>query len=67
LLVAALKYEDVRLLNIEEDRVMHQEIILKNFGRVRDIGMDPDGNVYVVVNSPDRILKLTPLGERRSQ
>ncbi len=44
---------------------MHQELILKNFGRVRDIGLDPGGNVYVVVNQPDRVIRLSPIGERR--
>jgi len=67
LLVCALKYEDVRLLNIYEDRVMHEEVILKNFGRVRDVGMDPEGRVYVVVNEPDRVLRLSYLGERIGQ
>lgn len=67
LLVGALKYEDVRILNIVEDRVMHQEVILKNHGRVRDIGLDPDGNVYVVVNDPDRVFRLSPIGERQGQ
>jgi glucose/arabinose dehydrogenase len=37
LLVGALKYEEVRLLNIEDERVMHQEVILKGVGRVRDV------------------------------
>lgn len=67
LLVGALKYEEVRLLDIEADRVMHQEVIFKNFGRVRDIGLDPEGNIYVVVNKPDRIIRLTPLAERTGQ
>ncbi len=67
LLVGALKYEDVRILNIEKDRVMHQEVILKNYGRVRDIGLDPNGNVYVVVNDPDRVIRLSPIGERKGQ
>jgi len=67
LLVGALKFEEVRLLDIEADRVMHQEVIFKNFGRVRDIGLDPEGNIYVVVNKPDRIIKLSPLSERRGQ
>jgi glucose/arabinose dehydrogenase len=65
--VGALKFEDVRILDIEGDRVLHQEVILKNFGRVRDIGMDPAGNVYVVVNKPDRVIRLSPLGDRQSQ
>jgi glucose/arabinose dehydrogenase len=67
LLVGALKFEDVRLLDIEENRVMHQEVILKNYGRVRDIGLDPDENVYVVVNQPDRIIRLSFGGERSGQ
>ena len=64
LLVAALKYEEVILLDIFDDRVMHQQVILKNAGRVRDTGMDPEGNIYVVLNKPDRIVRLSPLGKR---
>jgi len=67
LLVGALKFEEVRLLDIEADRVMHQEVIFKNFGRVRDIGFDPEGNIYVLVNKPDRIIRLSPLAERTGQ
>jgi glucose/arabinose dehydrogenase len=67
LLVGALKYEEVRLLDIEADRVMHQEVIFKNFGRVRDIGFDPEGKIYIVVNKPDRIFRLTLLAERTGQ
>ncbi|HSO87484.1 MAG TPA: PQQ-dependent sugar dehydrogenase, partial [Draconibacterium sp.] len=43
LLVGALKYEEVRLLDIENDRVMHDEVILKGQGRVRDVQTGPDG------------------------
>lgn len=67
LLVGALKFEDVRILDIEGDRVMHEEVIMKNYGRVRDIGLDPDGNVYVVVNQPDRVIRLSFEGERLGQ
>ena len=61
LLVGALKYEEVRLLDIQDDRVMHQEIILKNAGRVRDVCSAPDGAIYVVTNGPDTLLKMTPV------
>lgn len=60
LLVGALKYEDVRVLDIEKNRVMHEEVILKNAGRVRDVVCGPDGAIYVVLNSPGTILRLTP-------
>jgi glucose/arabinose dehydrogenase len=60
LLVGALKYEEVRLLDIEGDRVIHDEIILKGQGRVRDVQTGPDGAIYVVLNDPGTILKLMP-------
>lgn len=60
LLVTALKYEEVRLLNVKEDRVLHDEIILKNAGRVRDVACGPDGAIYPVLNNPGTILRLTP-------
>ena len=60
LLVGALKYEDVRLLDIENDRVMHDEIILENAGRVRAVVCGPDDAVYVVLNDPGTILRLVP-------
>ena len=60
LLVGALKYEEVRLLDIEGDRVMHDEVILKGAGRVRDVSTGPDGAIYVVLNDPGTVLRLSP-------
>ncbi len=60
LLVGALKYEEVLLLDIEKDRVMHEEMILKGQGRVRDVQTGPDGAIYVVLNDPGTVLKLMP-------
>ena len=60
LLAGALKDEDVRLLDIEDNRVMHEEVILKNAGRVRDVVCGPDGAIYVVLNNPGTILRLVP-------
>ncbi len=60
LLVGALKFEEVQLLDIEEDRVMYGQTILKNAGRVRDVTTGPDGAIYVVLNRPDKIIRLSP-------
>jgi len=60
LMVGALKYEEVRLLQIEGDRVVHQEVIVKNQGRVRDVSTGPDGAIYVVLNNPGTVIRLTP-------
>ena len=59
-LVGALNYQEVRLLDIANDRVMHQEVILKDKGRVREAAVGPDGAIYVVLNEPDQVLRLTP-------
>jgi glucose/arabinose dehydrogenase len=63
LLVGALKYEEVRLLQIEEERVVHEQVILKGAGRVRDVSTGPDGAIYVVLNTPGTVLRLTPESE----
>ena len=47
MLVTALKYEEVRMLQIEDERVVHEEVILKGQGRVRDVSTGPDGAIYV--------------------
>lgn len=58
LLVGALKYEEVRLLQIEEERVVHEQVILKGAGRVRDVSTGPDGAIYVVLNNPGTVVRL---------
>jgi len=63
LIAGALKYEEVRILNIEDNRVLTDEVILKDYGRVRDVTCGPDGAIYVVVNEPDKILRLIPMEE----
>jgi glucose/arabinose dehydrogenase len=61
LMVGALKYEEVKLLHIDEDRVIHEQTIVKNLGRVRDVQTGPDGAIYVVLNNPDKVIRLTPI------
>ncbi len=63
LLVAGLASRDLRLLTIEGGRVLHEEVILQGLGRVRDVSNGPDGAIYVALNSPDEILRLSSAGE----
>ncbi len=66
LLVANLKDRDVRLLSLAGTRVIHEEVLLKDYGRAREAVSGPDGAVYVVVNTPDEILRMSSSG-RASQ
>lgn len=60
LLVGALKFEELRRLDIEGSKVKEQEILLKKYGRIRNIKFGPDGALYVVTNSPDAVLRIVP-------
>ena len=60
LLVGALKFEEIRRLVIDGDQVLEQEILLKGYGRIRDLKTGPDGALYVITNAPDSLLRITP-------
>jgi glucose/arabinose dehydrogenase len=62
LFAGGLAMETVRRLVIHEGRVIHDEEIVKGLGRVRDVCCGPDGCLYIVHNTPDRILRLSNLG-----
>lgn len=42
--------------------VSERETLVRGLGRVRDVVCGPDGTVYVVLNGPDRVLRLAPAG-----
>lgn len=60
LLVGALAFEEIRRLVIEDHQVTSQEMILKGVGRVRDLKIGPDGALYVLLNTPDMVLRIAP-------
>ncbi|WP_395806768.1 PQQ-dependent sugar dehydrogenase [Archangium minus] len=60
LLVGALAQQELRRLRIEDGKVVHQEVLFKDIGRVRDVVSGPDGAIYIAFNEPDRIARLVP-------
>lgn len=60
-LVSSLKAQELRLLTIENQRVLHQETLLKGAGRIREAMPGPNGALYLVMNGPDRIVRLSYL------
>ena len=68
LLVGSLAFQDVRLLKIVENRVIHEEIIFDNYGRVRDVGVSPDGAIYILLSERGalgKVVKLSVIGDRK--
>ncbi|MDP6705241.1 MAG: PQQ-dependent sugar dehydrogenase [Alphaproteobacteria bacterium] len=64
LLVGALKYQLVARLELDGEKVAHEERILGRLAeRIRDVRQGPDGYVYLLTDSDEgRILRLEPAG-----
>ncbi len=61
LFVTALAQQELRRVVLDGQRVVKQEVLFKNIGRVRDVCTGPDGLIYMVLNKPDRIIRLEPV------
>lgn len=66
LLAGGLSGSNVDRLRVEVGadgvgRVVEREEIVHGRGRVRDVRCAPDGSIYVVLNGPDRIIRLAPV------
>lgn len=60
LLVSALKNQHIHRLVLDGHKVIKEEIILRESGRVRDIKSGPDGAIYALIDRRGMILRLTP-------
>lgn len=52
LFVAALAGQQLRRLEISGRKVIHQEVVFEQFGRVRTVTTGPDGLLYVLLQNP---------------
>lgn len=60
LLVAGLVSKNLHRCTINGNKITEEEPLLSNAGRVRDVAEAPDGSIYVSVENPGRIIKITP-------
>lgn len=58
LFAGGLAGQTVERLRVKDGKVVEREEVLYNIGRVRDVVCGPDGTIYVVLNGPDKIIKL---------
>ena len=47
-------------LQLDGEKVVGEERLLTNQGRIRDITEAPDGSLYVLVDDAGKVLRLTP-------
>ena len=60
LLAGALKFKELRLIKLRDGQYVSEQILLKDRGRVRDVTIGTDGAIYVILNRPGQILRLSP-------
>ena len=58
--IGALAFEQIKRLDLGNSEVLSEEVLFAGFGRVRDIKTGPEGALYVVLNNPDAVVRLTP-------
>lgn len=60
LFAAALAHRKVVRVVLDGEKVVQQEDLLKDSGRVRDIRCPEDGFIYVIYDEPGKIVRLVP-------
>ncbi|MES9940244.1 MAG: PQQ-dependent sugar dehydrogenase [Candidatus Thiodiazotropha sp. 6PLUC7] len=64
LLVGSLKFQQLVRLELEGDKIVHEERILTNkLGRVRDVRQGPDGSIYLLIDEQQgKLVKIMASG-----
>lgn len=60
-LVGSLRFEYLNRCKVEGNKVVKEEILLKNIGRLRFVEMGRDGYIYVGVENPGYVFRLMPV------
>lgn len=61
LIAGGLAGNNVDRFRIKDDKVVEKETLIFGMGRVRDLDFGPDGNLYLTLNGPDKIVRLVPV------
>lgn len=62
LFVGCLGGQQLRRLEVDGDKVTHQEVVFNQFGRIRDAVVGPDGYLYVLMQLPGQTLSASTPG-----
>lgn len=60
-LAGSLRFEYLARLIIEDGKIIGEEKLLEDIGRLRDVKMGRDGYIYVSVEDPGRVLRIVPV------
>ncbi len=57
----SLRFQYLNRSILKDGKVVKEEILFKNIGRVRDVRMGNDGYLYIAVENPGIVYRLTPV------
>ena len=61
LMVGSLRFRYLNRCKMKDGKIVSEELLLKNVGRVRYVKMGPDGYLYIAVEAPGFIFRLLPV------
>jgi aldose sugar dehydrogenase len=61
ILMGSLRFHNLVRVKIKDGKVIHQEVLLNQIGRMRNVEESPDGFIYVSLEAPGMIIKLVPV------
>jgi len=57
LFVGSLKFQMLARLELDDEKIIREERLIEGqLGRIRDVRTGPDGNLYLLTDSPDGVL-----------
>ncbi len=64
LLVGSLRFKYLNRCVIRDGKIVEEDQLLKNIGRLRNVEVSPDGYIYVATEEPGRVYRVVPLEEK---
>lgn len=61
LLIGSLRFKYLERVVLDGKKVVKQEKLLEEIGRVRNVEVSPDGYIYVAMETPGFIVRLLPV------
>jgi glucose/arabinose dehydrogenase len=60
LLAGGLVGQNLDRIRTAGGKLVEREELIHGLGRIREVAVGPDGNVYIALNQPDKIIRLVP-------
>ncbi len=60
-LVGSLRFQYLNLCKVKGNKVVQEELLLPNIGRLRSVEMGPDNFIYVGVEDPGTVYRIVPV------